>query len=73
MWAMVGQFISTLLFALGIAIILKLHGNYGITTGIYVGLLITLFFHTIIRESFFTGKKSLFLLDVCERQLVLWL
>jgi len=69
MWAMVGQFISTLLFALGIAIILKLHGNYGITTGIYVGLLITLFFVIPINSGnlFFTGKKSLFLLDVCER------
>ncbi len=64
-----GQFLSTFLFTLGIAIILKLHGNHGIATGIYVSVLVTLFFVIPINSGnlFFTGKKYLFILDVCER------
>lgn len=70
-WALAGQFISTLLYTLGIAIILKLYGTYGISAGIYVSLLITVFFVIPINSGnlLFTGKKKLFLLDVCERAL----
>jgi len=68
-WAMAGQFISTLLLTLGIAIILRLYGSYGITEGIYVSALITIFFVIPINSGnlFFTGKNKLFILDVCER------
>jgi hypothetical protein len=67
--AMTGQFVSTFLFALGIAIILRLYGTYGITDGIYLSALVTVFFVIPINSGnlFFTGKKKLFLLDVCER------
>jgi hypothetical protein len=69
LWAMFGQFISTLLFTIGIAIILRLYGTYGITEGIYISTLITVFFVIPINSGnlFFTGRKKLFLLDVCER------
>lgn len=68
-WAMVGQFISTLLFALGIAIVLRFYGTDGITAGIHVSALVTVFFVVPVNSGnlFFTGKKKLFLLDVCER------
>jgi hypothetical protein len=68
-WALIGQFISTFLFTLGIAIILRFHGTYGIAEGICAGTLVTVFFVIPINSGnlFFTGKRKLFLLDVCER------
>ena len=68
-WAMVGQFIATFIYTLGFAIILQLYGASGITAGICVSLLVTAFFVIPINSGnlFFTGKKKLFLLDVCER------
>jgi|SRR5687768_16407985 len=67
--SLIGQFISTLLYAFGIAIILSLYGSSSVTAGIYVGILVTVFFVIPINSGnlFFTGKKKLFLLDVCER------
>ena len=68
-WALIGQFLSTLLYAFGIAVILRVYGTYGILEGICVGVLVTIFFVIPIHSGnlFFTGKKKLFLLDVCER------
>jgi Protein of unknown function (DUF1761) len=67
--ALAGQFISTFIFALGIAILLKLNGIYGVSGGMYAAALVTVFFAIPINSGnfFFTGKKKLFLLDVCER------
>jgi hypothetical protein len=69
--ALIGQFISTFLFTLGIAIIMKLEGVYGITGGVSACVLITVFFVIPINSGnlFFTGKKKLFLLNVVERAL----
>ena len=70
-WTLIGQFLSTLLYAFGIAIILRSFGSYGIIPGIYISVLVTVFFVIPINSGnlFFTGKKKLFLLDVCERAL----
>ena len=70
-WPMIGQFISTLLYTLGVAIFLRFYGTYGITGGIFISALITVFFVLPMNSGnlFFTGKKKLFLLDVCERAL----
>lgn len=69
--ALIGQFISTLLFTLGIAIILNLRGSFGIAEGVLVSALVTVFFAIPINSGnlFFTGKKRLFLIDVSERAL----
>lgn len=68
---LVGQFVSTFLYVLGIAIILRLYGTYGIREGIIMAAILTVFFIIPINTGnlFFTGKKRLFLLDVCERAL----
>jgi len=67
--ALAGQFSSTLLYSLGIAIALKFYGANGIAAGMFVSVLITVFFVIPINSGnlFFTGKRKLFLLDVCER------
>jgi len=69
--ALIGQFASTLLFTLGVAIVLKLQGTNGVTGGLVTCALVTVFFVIPIHSGnlFFTGKKKLFLLDVCERAL----
>jgi hypothetical protein len=69
--ALIGQFISTLLFTMGVTLLLELSGSYGIAEGIVVSALITVFFVIPMNSGnlFFTGKKKLFLLDVCERAL----
>jgi hypothetical protein len=66
---LIGQFISTLLYTFGIAVILRLHGTYGIAAGICIAALVTILFVIPVHSGnlFFTGKKKLFLLDVCER------
>lgn len=65
--ALVGQFISTLLYTAGIAIFLKMSG----TNPVALTAFLTLFFIVPVNTGnlFFTGKKRLFLLDVCERVL----
>jgi hypothetical protein len=67
--ALIGQFISTFLYTLGIAIILRFYGTYSIISGILVSAVVTLFIVIPINTGnlFFTGRKKLFLLDVCER------
>jgi len=67
--ALVGQFISTLLYTLGIAVILGLYGAAGPKAGITVSAVVTLLFVIPINSGnlLFTGRKKLFLLDVCER------
>lgn len=69
--ALIGQFISTFLFTLGVAMVMKLDGTYGLAGGISAAVLITVFFVIPINTGnlFFTGKRKLFLLDVCERAL----
>lgn len=69
--SLVGQFISTLLYSFGIAIFLKWNGSHGITDAIFVTVVLTIFFIIPVNSGnlFFTGKKKLFLLDVCERAL----
>ena len=65
---LVGQFVSTFLYVLGIAFILKLHGPYGIREAIHVSAMFTIFIIIPMNSGnlFFTGKKKLFAIDVCE-------
>jgi hypothetical protein len=67
--AMVGQFLSTFLYVLGIAVVLRLYGTCGIIAGITVSVLISVLFVIPINSGnhFFTGREKLFLIDVCER------
>jgi hypothetical protein len=67
--ALIGQFISTYLFTLGIAVVLKLQGTQGVAGAIVTCALVTVLFAAPIHSGnlFFTGKKKLFLLDVSER------
>lgn len=66
---LVGQFVSTFLYVAGVAIILNLHGSYGIREGLHVALLVSVFFIIPMNSGnlFFTGKRKLFLIDVSER------
>ena len=67
--ALVGQFISTLLYTIGIAILINLLDTPGIMGGICAAVIATIFFAIPINSGdlFFTGKKRLFLLNVSER------
>ena len=67
--ALLGQFISTFLFSLGIAILLKMGNVTGIKDALLIGIFVTVFFAVPINSGnlFFTGKKRLFALDTCER------
>lgn len=68
---MIGLFVSTFLYSLGIAVLLKLYGTYGIAAGIFIGLMVTLFFVIPINSGnlLVKDKKNLFFLDVGERAL----
>ena len=67
--ALVGQFVSTFLYALGVALVIRLYGAGGIAAGVHASILVILLFVIPMNSGnlFFTGKKRLFLLDVCER------
>lgn len=69
--SLVGQFISTWLYTLGIAVLLKITGAGGIAEAVCVSAIITVLFIVPIHSGhlFFTGKKKLFLIDACERAL----
>lgn len=68
-WILIGQLFSTFLYVLGVAVILKLYGTYGIPGALCVSAIVIVFFVIPMNTGnlFFTGKKKLFLLDVCER------
>jgi hypothetical protein len=67
--SLIGQFISTLIYTFGVAILMKLYGAGDVKGGLVVAMLITVFIVAPINSGnlFFTGKKRLFLLDVSER------
>lgn len=66
---LVGQFLSTFLYTLGIAVMIKMYGTPGICNGILIGLLVTIFFVIPINSGnlVFAGRTKLFFIDVCER------
>jgi hypothetical protein len=67
--ALIGQLGSTLLYALGIAIVMKLSGLPDAGGGVFAGVFVAICFAVPINSGnlFFTGKRKLFLLDVSER------
>lgn len=68
---LIGQFISTFLYTLGIALLMQMTGEVSVKSGIMVALLVTVVFVIPINSGnlFFTNRKKLFLLDVSERAL----
>lgn len=66
---LIGQFISTYLYVLGIAVLIVMSGEVGVSSGLFIGLLVTLVFAIPINSGnlFFTNRKKLFFLDVTER------
>jgi hypothetical protein len=56
---------------IGVAIVLYFYGTQSVAAGIYISFLMTIFIVIPIHSGnlFFTGKKKLFLLDICERAL----
>lgn len=69
--SLLGQFISTWLYTLGIAVLLKITGAGGMAEAASVSAIITVLFIAPIHSGhlFFTGKKKLFFIDVSERAL----
>ncbi len=67
--ALAGQFASTFLYVMGVALVLNLADVSGIKGVLSITILITVFFATPMNSGnlFFTGRKKLFLIDVCER------
>lgn len=68
---LIGQFISTFLYTLGVALLMQMTGEVSVKSGIMVALLVTVVFVIPINSGnlFFTNRKKLFLLDVSERAL----
>lgn len=67
--ALIGQFVSTLLYSFGVAIALEIYGGDDISAAAGISLVMGVFFIVPVNSAhlFFTGHPKLFLLNVCER------